>query len=502
MNCRFMKNNNRRAKKINLILVGIGPHAKRAYIPYLLRLQKSYNIEIAAIVELKEMEALTRDYFKSLSLSPKQIYIDRFKGEKIPHDLKNFLDHSVTELSLGGLIIAAEPQVHKPFALWGLENSLHILMDKPISTRVNAAINESDAEKIYTDYQELLRAYRQHQRKRKTIFSVHVQRRYHAGFHKVFQLIREITNKTGCPITSLQSMHADGQWRLPSELVDIPYHGFNQGYGKISHSGYHFFDLTYQLLQSSYIRKKWPDSADVYSSFLLPEGLLTQMNEDDFEKCFSNKYRKISKYSHKQLIELSREFGEIDAFTLLDLKKRNTTICQISINLIHNSFSRRSWIEPAKDLYKGNGRVKHETHSIQQGPFQSIHVHSYQMKDGHDKNSQEDYDLGGNNHFDIHVFRNVGIVGGNPYSKIRIDELLDQEFKKEPGLVIEQIKEGVVREFLDALNGKIKKSKLISSIEDHEFAVRLMSAVYVSHIRKMKGNMPVVSFPVSHPIRL
>ena len=31
-----------------------------------------------------------------------------------------------------------------------------------------------------------------------------------------------------------------------------------------------------------------------------------------------------------------------------------------TLNLMQNSFSRRGWFAPRRDLYKGNGRVRHE----------------------------------------------------------------------------------------------------------------------------------------------
>ncbi len=482
--------------KIRLMIVGVGPHAKRAYIPHLLNLGKEFGVEISAIVELKETESITKEYLQSLSLTPHQVFIDRLTDGTLPRHVRLSLNQLVDDLGINALIIASEPQAHKQFALWGLERGLHILMDKPVSTQVNAVSSEKAAQGILRDYQEILQAYKKLQKKKRTVFSVHVQRRYHVGFHKVFELIREVADKTGCPVTSIQSTHADGQWRLPSELVDISYHGYNQGYGKVSHSGYHFFDLAYQLIANGKVGGKWPDNGEVHASFFESSGLLLQMKKKDLERIFTKeKYQQ--QYSHEELNNLTRGYGEIDAFVKLDLKKKKTTVCQVSINLLHNSFSRRAWVTPDKDLYKGNGRVKHETHFIQQGPFQSIHVHSFQIKDKHDRNTREDFDFGGNNHFDIHAFRNAALLGdGDVYQKIRIDELLDEKFHQTPWLVIEQIKEGVVREFLEGVCGNLKEVNLTSSIEDQSFAVKLMSAVYMSHIRKSNGEFPIASFKI------
>ena len=145
--------------KIRLMIVGIGPHAKRAYIPHLLKLRKEIDVQISAIVELKETEVVTKEYFKSLSLAPRQIFIDRLSDDTLPQNVQLSLNQIVNDLDINALIIASEPQTHKQFALWGLERGLHILMDKPVSTQVNAVSNEKSAQNILRDYQEILEAY-------------------------------------------------------------------------------------------------------------------------------------------------------------------------------------------------------------------------------------------------------------------------------------------------------------------------------------------------------
>lgn len=76
-----------------------------------------------------------------------------------------------------------------------------------------------------------------------------------------------------------------------------------------------------------------------------------------------------------------KNYGEIDAFINLAFKHKNRIILLGSINLIHNSFSQRGNLIPNKDLYKGNGRVRHETYTLQQVPFQCIQVISFQSKE-------------------------------------------------------------------------------------------------------------------------
>lgn len=149
---------------------------------------------------------------------------------------------------------------------------------------------------------------------------------------------------------------------------------------------------------------------------------------------------------------------------------------------------------PGEDLYKGNGRVKQQLHIINQGPFQTVQVHNYQSKDKHDVNTKEDFELGGNNHFDIYVFRNAGMFSNKekPLIKYGIKDLIKDRTR--PSLYHEKAKESVVTEFLNFISGRISKDNLISNIEDHDIPVKIMSSVYKSHVQYKEGESPLVSF--------
>lgn len=398
------------------------------------------------------------------------------------------------------VIISTEPLVHYAYAKWALSAGLNILMDKPITARKDVVSNLDNAKGIGVDYLDLLHDYNKLQKNKQTAFIINTQRRFHPGFQVTKQLLSEIARKTNCPVTSINSIHCDGQWRLPSEMVTQIYHPYNCGYGKASHSGYHFFDAVYQFYQVSRLTNKVADSMEIYSSFLQPRGFLFQLNQEDYEKYFGEEYKKARTHSDKKLYTLFKNYGEVDLSAIIRLKKKKNCVGNITISLLHNGFSMRTWVRPGADLYKGNGRVKHEYHNIQQGPFQNIQIHSYQSKDKHDFNTYQDYELGGNNHFDIYVFRNKGITGDKESLKIiRMNDL-----KKYAGeitdetLAMERAKHKVVIEFLSYLQGIVSKNTLSSNIEDHLMPVQIMSGVYRSHNKYMLGENPLISYKLNY----
>lgn len=477
--------------KARIILIGCGPHARRVYLPALRQLQ---HIELSLVIDLDSQEATVRNATKGIPDT--ELWFIRPFADNVPDDVAQKLSSFVTEKGVTGVIIATEPLVHKAYATWALGNQLSILMDKPITTRADAATSITSAEGILDDYTFLLEKYNELQLRKETVFMVNSQRRFHKGFQFVQDKIREVAKATNCPVTFIQAYHCDGQWRLPNEIVTQEYHPYCFGYGKVSHSGYHILDTVYQLYKASETRDKLTDSMEVVSSFVQPNGFFNQLTENDYLKIFGDKYKGVNQWSDVQLRELCNDFGEIDASAIVTLKKNETAIANFNINLLHNGFAGRTWVQPGHDLYKGNGRIKHESYHIQQGPFQNIQIHAYQASDKHDEhNGPEDY-LGGKNHFDIYVFRNPFVADSVSQPQVyKLDDItanLDQA--ADSMITMERVKHQVVAEFAAYLTGRLPKGAVQSQIEDHLVPVQMMSGMYSSHILRQNNLSNVVKY--------
>ena len=479
-------------RTLQLMLVGAGPHARRTFIPHLIELGRRFHAEIAVVVDLEESRDLVEEACYDRGLTPRFIWAEPFCDPEMPESLADRLDRVADREDLDAVLISTPPEVHKAYAMWALRHGLSVFMDKPISTRRDAANDPQAAYGIYQDYLDLRQAYDALQPRRSTGFVVNSHRRFHATYLEVIEQITDVRDKTGCPVTSIYSTHCDGQWRLPSELVDIDYHGYNQGFGKASHSGYHFFDTAAQFYLSGATEEKKAETAEIFSTFVHPRALLHQLNEDDYRRLFPE-YGQISRYSYPELENLYDGYGEIDAFADIALRKAGEVVGHLSLHLLHNSFSQRSWPLPnMADLYKANGRVRHEFHTLQQGPFQNIQIHSFQAKGGRGSEGDDsDYAMGGNNHWDIHVFRNAELIGGERYEKIAVDDLVSRSQER---LVVEDIKKSGLVEFLRFLNGDLEKHLLRSNIDQHELPAALMSGIYLSHIRRQTQQHPTVTF--------
>jgi predicted dehydrogenase len=419
-------------------------------------------------------------------------YVSPFTGGELPAGVQVMLDGVVRRHRISGLIVSTEPLSHGAYIKYALSRGLSVLADKPLTTRKGVAHDPAQARGVWEDYREILAAYEAARVGRRVCLLVNSHRRWHWGFRKAFELVREIRDRFNCPVTAIHSEHCDGQWRLPGEIVTQDYHPYNRGYGKVSHSGYHILDMVVRFLKAGCIPEKAPDEFRTSSSFLLPEGFLDQLRRDDYRRYFPGEYDAVCPHTDDELRAQVLGFGEIDAHALVEFRRRGVNVAHARISLQHNGFARRCRVRPGADLYKGNGRVRHERHRIDSGPFQTVYIESYQKSDRHDRSDERDFDRGGNNHFDIVVYRDTGMTGDlEPQVTYRLPDLVAGEGFDATRLHNEQAKEGALVEFLRFIRGEIGHDDLTSGIEDHAMTARLMSAVYESHARDERVSAPM-----------
>lgn len=482
--------------KINILLIGFGPHAKRIYYPICERDGKTYNIQLVYVLDLEEKRTDITRFLADKNDTLTQVYFispqDR-TFERLSSTVEKKLNQIVKQFYVKGVIISTEPQAHMMYALWAIQKGLSVLMDKPISIHKNISIDPQIPQKLLDDYEILRTAYLTAKKKHKRVFfSLMAQRRWHPAFIKIKSLISEVFKKTNCPVASIQTFHSDGQWRLPSEIVNIDYHGFNQGFGKCSHSGYHFFDIVTWLLEAGENKEKSIDNADIFTNFLRPNDFLHQINLKDYRNIFPN-FKTKNKYAKKELWNLFKNYAEIDAFSSFAFKHHDKTQTLANINLAHNGYSQRGWLSVVgKDLYKGNGRLRHESHFIGQGPFQAISFISYQSKEVDPTKMQGLYDIGGEYHLDMHVFRNSSLFPKwKAYEKISIKDLNNKIMTGKSRGHQEDARRQAVIEFFKFLNGE--GITPVSDLLDHERSTKIMSGVYQSAANRFNGKNPLVN---------
>jgi predicted dehydrogenase len=480
--------------KLKVLLIGCGPHATHFYIPAFMRYGKVWNAAICYVVDLDGNQDRVHQELGSLGLKTKVLFVSPSGFETLNDGVSAMLDGLVNKNEVNAVIICTDPLNHKNYVKWALSRNLPLLMDKPVTSREQAVDNIEQAEGILGDYDELLMLYKQQAQQKPFVLVAH--RRYHPGILFARDIIREVAVRTGCPVTNIHSAHSDGQWRLPYEICTQKHHSYNQGHGKVSHSGFHFIDCVEKFWEEGLKSGKSADDVEVFSSFVRPRGLLQQLTREDYEKLFGVDYNQICPRTDAELFGLYGTYGEVDAEISLAMRSQGEPFSLASISLVHNGFSQRSWMPAGKDLYKGNGRVKHEQHTIHMGPFASIQIHSYQSKDIHETCTQADDEPGGNNHYEIYVFRNTKMIGGKPFELLSLSDLPGADDFTNDRLYITQVKERSIEEWVSAIHHQDQGSySYLSAFTDHRMSVSLMSAIYKSYIQKAHKGNPVCVVP-------
>jgi predicted dehydrogenase len=286
--------------KPNILLVGCGPHAKRVYIPALKAFEATFGAQIKLIVDVKAKEQETLKFLGESYPTAETLFAEPSIGlslHSLPSHFEKKLNSLVERQGINGVIIATDPLNHMQYALWAEKAGLHILMDKPISTYNNVSNSIEQARQISEDFHILMENY-----SKDKAFIINSQRRFLPQFEVIQNKINEVAKTYGVPITSMQSSHSDGQWRLPNEVINLNYHGYH-GSGKVSHSGYHFTDMAGKLMKQSFeAAGKSFNKISVYSSFIRPSGALKMQDQADLTRLFGDEYSEIDNRSDEELV--------------------------------------------------------------------------------------------------------------------------------------------------------------------------------------------------------
>ncbi|MFE3946226.1 Gfo/Idh/MocA family oxidoreductase [Streptomyces sp. NPDC059118] len=472
---------------VNVLVVGIGPHTRLNHLPALAAAQDAGLAGTVTGIDLPDTVAGVEYGTPGRPRRMPVVTVQPFPASRrsLPGPVRRALEDVVKRERIGAIFVATEPSVHLPYALWAMERGLPVLLDKPLTVHTGASTDPAAAQAIADDFDILLDAYwAARRRDPRMVVSVLSQRRWHPAFRRVRELIGEVAEATNCPVTSVQSSHGDGQWRLPDELVDVGYHGFDRGYGKAAHSGYHHFDTVPWWLAAGERPGKEIDEIEVHAACTRPADFLAQLTVADHARLLPG-FADRNRYTGRDLDRLTAGFGEVDVFLSVAYRSRGRVMALGSHNLAHTTFSQRGNLHTvAGSLYKGNGRIGQEFHLIQQGPFQALHLHVLQtlhgVEDGIDERA-----AGGAVHIELHVFRNDRLgLGWERHCVLGFADLVQDGGDRTVLPTQRSARTCAVTEFLAHLAGRVPRAELASDLADHRRPAHLMAGAYLSMSRR------------------
>lgn len=473
----------------SVVLIGLGPHARRIYYPLIEKFAVQYGLRVPLIIDLADQAATIRDYLATRALKPERVLFldaaDRTRDMLTP-DVHETLAALQAEGRVDGVIIATEPKAHLMYAAWALEHHVDILMDKPISAPVGVGTSRGHSQQIMRDYEALARLLT----RSNSNFIVQCQRRHHPGYLFIRDYLTGFMQEVGLPLSYIDIYHADGVWNMPDELYSRENHPYKYGYGKLMHSGYHFIDLFCWLNDlNMLLPHRTPDSGDLFVRQFGVNDFLTQIAPADYQHLMPDAPAAQYAPYYKPIPRMqANSMGELDVFISAQFRRAGAVTTTGTITLQQNSFSRRDSPLPPKDVYKGAGRVRHERVTLQVGPLLNIQVHSYQAYEvGRPDVATEG--AGHRDHFEVYVFRNAGVVGGTPLEKHDFGMDVLWQHQHDPYFLghNEQAREAL---FLDFLERRPSNSHFLT----HRQTNALLTRVYECLALGRCGELPYLAY--------
>lgn len=440
------------------LLLGVGPFAKKHYF----NVFSKYNIYPELVVDLTSKKDEITEFLESRNLSIDTLFIPSVlkDEEKLPNEIKKRLFELIEKHKITHAILATEPKAHFAYLDFFIEHGIHTLVEKPIIATPFSSFSYEAAEKISTQYFYLLEKLKNS--KTNPRVEVQCQRRYHPIYQFVMKQIEQFVTEYNIPMTYCDLYHCDGMWNMPNEFISRENHPYKYGYGKLLHSGYHFIDLLACLLKTTFGScTKAPDNAELYAQPFTTSDFLHAIGQEDYFNLFKTR-------EHTEIFEENgkgqfQNYGELDFFSILQLFRKGQRITTCNMNFMQTGFSRRAWTELPEDTYKGNGRIRHERINLQFGHLFNIQVHSYLSQESREEPVYDVFKAGGSRHFDIMLFRNSSLIGGEAYQHFPANSFTTNES--------ESFNQSSRRECL--FNFLLNRASL-SSLKDHELGIKLL----------------------------
>ncbi|PIS03190.1 MAG: hypothetical protein COT85_03985 [Chlamydiae bacterium CG10_big_fil_rev_8_21_14_0_10_42_34] len=474
--------------KQKVLLIGLGPHCKRIYIAGL----KRFDLSPALIIDIESKRRDVEAFVRERGLASELFFIpDEERDATVLSDyVQSNLDRLIVSHQISHAIISTEPKAHYAYLQYLIIKQIPTLTDKPITSPVDVINNEEQARKISAEYHHLLSLAESYN----TPVVVQCQRRYDPRYRWIIDRVGTLIHEYALPVSHIHITHCDGSLNMPDEFFSRENHPYKYGYGKLFHSGYHFIDLANLLLSYDQLSpEKRPSDCLVTSSHYSPHDQLFALDESFYLRAF--KQGGYSTFYDLWRNQKYLNMGELDMLALFEFSRGSQVVTTCSLNLLQSGFTRRAWTHLPIDNYKGNGRVRHETLSLQMGPLMNIQVHSYQAYEIKERNNQSiDHQApGGLEHFDIHIFRNSDIIGGLPHEIVKGSDLFPKQIESSNHFIgyNEYARAECLSDFLNGREGR-------SNLQAQMLTIDMVTNAYISMCRKRRGEAPVSKFKLTN----
>lgn len=338
----------------NIVLVGLGSHARAKYVPLLRQARLSGAIGDVHLVELRSRQAEVESYISRSDFPvARRIYV----ATSDTSGFDNEGEAAVRELARpgDGLIVATEARAHQGYVSAAMRAGVDCLVDKPVIVPLTETGSLAPGDYLCSIRQLLAEGLATGAR-----CTVMAPRRYHGVYRLVAEYAERVAIHLGCPLTYIGIEHHEGVWNTPNELEWREDHPYKHGYGMLCHSGYHYVDVMQGLLD---VNRRSFGGSNVN---------LSCHSTSAFDAAANASLRRMSGDPGKVPFPCNRAWGESDfvmSGSTTDSEGGGQAV--LSLSMLQNSVSVRNW-RKLPDAYNKNGRFASERIRINIGPFIAI----------------------------------------------------------------------------------------------------------------------------------
>lgn len=455
----------------NIAVIGCGLHFCERYHPVLEETMIKNGLTIILAVDLDSQKNRIMSFFDQKKLIPQNFIFFKEENRNAPNTEKmdEVIKPFIKKYGIEGVLICTEPKVHAVYALWAIDNGVHVFMDKPLS----AFKSLDESENIIRDFTLINKKLKQTDLN----LVLSCERRLHQGYNFIIDYLKKIINDYKIPITYIDIHFGGGMWNMPSEYFSRENHPYKYGYGVLLHSGYHYIDLLVNLLKlNNVLHKNYIDPASITTHSIFPKDQMNVINNENYNKILSTD--KFKPYFLETSLQAMNLFGETDVTITGQLKNSKGAISGYSLKLLESSASNRNWAELPENTYINNGRIRQDTIIIHVGPICSIHIKSFSLNKDKTTNEIED--------FNIDIINNINVTGNSQLIHINRKDL-SELFPELPIHHSMNVKSRQ-QQLLDFLNHKDGNSGLSSHQESIEFLNEVFKKIREGKINKANSH--------------
>ena len=346
-----------------LIIGGSGTWSGKTYIE---SIKKSENIvKLVAIM----------DFISPYKSKNTKQYSDYFKKNNVKWiEVKNkyedeILKECIIKEDIDIVIISTPHEFHYKYTLLCLKYGVDVICDKPIiATPAQSSLKESAEENIVKHNNLINKIKKSNNRKlhRRCYVLTPLRRRVQETYTNIYDSVNLVKENFGQEVSDITICHNDGVFRFCNEVELNGAHGYTDGFGKLTHTGYHLIDVAAALIENGCNIENTECVCKIINCNTIADMIKSESYEID-AKLLKNKTKK----QKNSEIALN---AEMDISISYVLYHNNIKYCSIILNLMHLGKSNRTRNAYNSTDYNDQGRTNELSMHVQQGNLFSTQI--------------------------------------------------------------------------------------------------------------------------------